>query len=389
MPGTLGTMTTTTDPFDPTAAWRRPVRIGAPADLLVALPAMLGFPPERSIVVACLGGDTGTALGAVMRHDLLVSRTGGLDTVMSAALDQFAAVAGRERASGAIAAIVDDTAVCTRPRGSCDHERRRRGCGRYLATRRHELVVSGLRTRLRRQSIRLLAVHVTTEVAAGQQWWSLLNDDRGGRLPDPSATAVAAAHVFEGRQILGSRADVAAVIAPDEAAQRAVAVELRALEQDPTAPDRLLSRGGLELVLRAVADFDPAAPPDPRRCAEIAVALRDRDVRDALIALSVGASAEDANALWTYLCRALPAPDRAEPATLLGFGTYVGREGPLAGMAFAAALESDPPHRLARLLDSALQAGMRPAAMRDLADTGFRCAKRLGVILPPAVPESK
>ncbi|HEY5857023.1 MAG TPA: DUF4192 domain-containing protein [Aldersonia sp.] len=382
-------MTTTADPFDPTASWQRPVRIGAPGDLLAALPAMLGFPPERSIVVACLGGDTGTALGAVMRHDLLVSRTRGLEPIMTAALDQFAAVAARERASGVIAAIVDDTAVCTRPRGSCDHRRRRRGCGRYLATRRHELVVAGLRTRLRRQSIHLLAVHVTAEVAAGQPWWSLRNDDRGGLLPDPSATAVAAAHVFEGRQIHGSRADVAAVIAPDETAQRAVAAELRALEQDPTAPERLLTRGGLELVLRAVAEFDPAAPPEFRRCAEIAVALRDRDVRDALIALSVGASAEDANALWAHLCRVLPAPDRAEPATLLGFGTYIRREGPLAGIAFAAALAADPPHRLARLLDSALQAGMRPDDMRDLADTGYRCAKRLGVILPPPLARTE
>ena len=39
-----------------------------------------------------------------------------------------------------------------------------------------------------------------------------------------------------------------------------------------------------------------------------------------------------------------------------------------------------------KLLDQALQAGLRPETVRGLADTGFEIAARLGVPLPPPDP---
>jgi hypothetical protein len=38
---------------------------------------------------------------------------------------------------------------------------------------------------------------------------------------------------------------------------------------------------------------------------------------------------------------------------------------------------------MAVMLDQALQSGMRPDQIRELAQTGYRLAKRLGVRLPP------
>jgi hypothetical protein len=38
---------------------------------------------------------------------------------------------------------------------------------------------------------------------------------------------------------------------------------------------------------------------------------------------------------------------------------------------------------MAGMLDTALQSGMRPEKIRDLATTGYRLADRLGVRLPP------
>jgi hypothetical protein len=38
---------------------------------------------------------------------------------------------------------------------------------------------------------------------------------------------------------------------------------------------------------------------------------------------------------------------------------------------------------MAGMLDTALQSGMRPERIRDLAVTGYRLADRLGVRLPP------
>jgi hypothetical protein len=55
----------------------------------------------------------------------------------------------------------------------------------------------------------------------------------------------------------------------------------------------------------------------------------------------------------------------------------------LAGLSLEAALRGDPDHRMAGMLDTALQSGMRPEQIRELAGTGYRLAKRLGVRLPP------
>ncbi|HZE18361.1 MAG TPA: DUF4192 domain-containing protein, partial [Mycobacterium sp.] len=40
-------------------------------------------------------------------------------------------------------------------------------------------------------------------------------------------------------------------------------------------------------------------------------------------------------------------------------------------------------HRMAGMLDTALQSGMRPERIRELALTGYRLAERMGVRLPP------
>jgi hypothetical protein len=68
---------------------------------------------------------------------------------------------------------------------------------------------------------------------------------------------------------------------------------------------------------------------------------------------------------------------------LLAFSAYARGDGPLAGVSLEAALRCEPDHRMAGMLDTALQSGLRPERIRDLAITGYRLAKRLGVRLPP------
>ena len=106
-------------------------------------------------------------------------------------------------------------------------------------------------------------------------------------------------------------------------------------------------------------------------------------VRDTLYALAVGADAAAAESLWAILARTLPEPWRVEALVLLAFSAYVRGDGPLAGLSLEAALRCDPDHRMAGMLDTALQSGMRPERIRELAGTGYRLAKRLGVSLPP------
>ena len=130
-----------------------------------------------------------------------------------------------------------------------------------------------------------------------------------------------------------------------------------------------------------VADGQQLGDPE---IAGLACALADVEVRDTLYALAIGHDAGDAESLWALLARTLPPPWRAEALVLLAFSAYVRGDGPLAGVSLEAALRCDPGHRMAGMLDTALQSGLRPERIRELAFTGYRLAERLGVRLPPA-----
>lgn len=100
--------------------------------------------------------------------------------------------------------------------------------------------------------------------------------------------------------------------------------------------------------------------------AEIATSLVDKRVRDALCNVGDSEDTAAAEALWTLLARVLPSPFRAEALTLLAFSAYLRGEGPLAGVALDAVLADDPGHRMASMLDKALQGGIRPDDLRVL-----------------------
>ena len=124
-------------------------------------------------------------------------------------------------------------------------------------------------------------------------------------------------------------------------------------------------------------------PARAQTSAVTACGLADVEVRDTLYALAVGHSAGDAESLWALLSRSLPTLWRAEALVLLAFSAYARGDGPLAGVSLEAALRCDPEHRMAGMLDTALQSGLRPEHIRELAVTGYRLAERLGVRLPP------
>ena len=146
----------------------------------------------------------------------------------------------------------------------------------------------------------------------------------------------------------------------------------------------------LEPATRAIVDAMAAAGRvgDGQRLsdaelARLACALGDVEVRDTLYALAVGQSAGEAESLWALLSRSLPAPWRVEALVLVAFSAYVRGDGPLAGVSLEAALRCQSGHRMAGMLDTALQSGLRPEHIRELAVTGYRLAQRLGVRLPP------
>ena len=202
------------------------------------------------------------------------------------------------------------------------------------------------------------------------------------------ASPLAAAAVLEGRRLYPRRADLQAVVAVADAARAASLVpaiteHAEARGADYCADPDGSGRRDVEAAMAISVRVRDGAELEDAELAMLACALTDVAVRDTLYALAVGADAGNAEALWAMLARTLPDPWRTEALVLLAFSAYVRGDGPLAGLSLEAALRSDPEHRMAGMLDTALQSGMRPEQIRELAGTGYRLAKRLGVRLPP------
>lgn len=356
------------------------VCVDDPAELIAAVPAMLGFTPERSVVVLVLrhaaGG--GAIVDAVVRFDL--DSPGGRRVRGATLASAIARICAHDEAAEVLAVLVDERAV--EPEAGVD----RPAC----AAGRFDVLVGSLGRRLAACDISLAGVWAVRSITAGQRWWTVTGPRRRGVLRDPAASLVTLTHVLDGRPIRGSRSELTALVAPDPAAQAEVAAHLadavaRARERYAVAARRGdpigYSRQALEHMLWQIANTASGAELLAPELAEMAAALRDRAVRDTMFALAVGDHAAAAEAVWAALTRALSGTDRAEAAALLGYSAYVRGDGPLAGIALDAALEADPGHPMALLLDTSLRLGMRPEQMRRLAHSGYRTAAGLGVDL--------
>ncbi|MET8779075.1 DUF4192 domain-containing protein [Nocardia sp. NPDC004654] len=358
------------------------LRVDDPGELLAALPALIEFVPERSLVVVVLRRPTapgsGSTIGPVLRFDLDQGRAKrGLAAVIASAVADICAA---EAATEVLAVIIDD-----RMRGP------RRPRTRGGATPGGKLIAAFAR-QLAAEEVTLKGAWAVAAIEAGRRWWSLLDTDQHGALPDPATSMVTFAYVLDGRPIHSSRSQLTDLVAQDRDSAQAVAIHLE--EALSMSHDRYVAairradpdgyrRRGLEQVLYRIADLDSGVAPIPRQIAELAVALRDRTVRDVLLALAVGEYAAAAEQLWVTLVQSLPGSDRANAAVLLAYSAYVRGDGPLAGIALNAALDTDPSHSMAILLDTALRSGMRPQELRRLAERALGIADDLGIDVGP------
>jgi hypothetical protein len=339
---------------------RRDFELNRPGAVIAALPAVLGFVPEHSLVLLSIEAGE---LGSVMRVDL--------SDAVADQISHLAEVAAAAGPEAAIAVIIDED-----------------GAGCPMCNDEYRDLCSSLTDELIRRDIVLWAVHVVDRVAVGGRWHCVDGCGAGGVIDDPSASPLAAAAVLDGRRLYARRADLQAVIAVDDRARSAaltgLIAEQAALREETRGNDRDAAvRRGVEAAMSAaaaVADGEQIGDPD---LAGLACALADVEVRDTLYALAVGHSAGDAESLWALLSRTLPTPWRAEALVLLAFSAYARGDGPLAGVSLEAALRCDPGHRMAGLLDTALQSGLRPEHIQELAVTGYQLAERVGVRLPP------
>ncbi|MEB4210829.1 DUF4192 domain-containing protein [Mycobacterium sp. 94-17] len=337
--------------------------LSRPGALIAALPAVLGFVPENSLILVSLGDGE---LGSVMRVDL--------GEELADRVEHLAEVAAAAAPEAVIAVIVNaDGAYCP----SCNEEYRQ--------------LSAALAAALSQNNIELWATHVVDRVALGGRWHCAEGCGSSGLIDDPSSSPLAAAAVLDGRRLYSRRADLQAVVAPDDPARSAALAgaltrqAARRRSAHRAQPVRC-TRGDVKAAMAAAARLAAGESLSDAEVATLGCALSDAQVRDILYALAVGESANEVESLWALLARRLPEPWRVEALVLIAFSAYARGDGPLAGVSLQEALRCKPGHRMAGMLDTALQSGLRPEDIRDLALTGYRLAKQFGVQLPPRRP---
>ncbi|GAB09345.1 hypothetical protein GOARA_036_00770 [Gordonia araii NBRC 100433] len=353
--------------------------------LLTAIPGLLGFLPERSLVVIAFDADASIVVTA--RHDLLIGDDGEPTTPMRETVADIADVCARGDAVVAAVAVVDDRFALSSP-----------VYRRLCADADDALVAAGVPGGVR-------AGFVIERFAAGRPWytcWWLLEgrgpsgadadvpemlgiDDPGfgcGLLGDPQASPIALERsLHTGRVVMASRSELAASLAPTAHCTD------DACRGKPRRPRPTTTAAGEAKLLRGALTLLTGSRPPEMTCANVRLlsrAVTTLGVRDALLALGAGENRFVAESAWRELARRGRGEIRASAATMLAHLYYLCGEGAYAGVAIDTALAACPTWHLARLLNTALAGGVHPALLWDVLTESYSAAQGLGVVLPPA-----
>jgi len=332
---------------------RRPslMRIGSPDSVLAVVPGLLGFHPDRSLVVAGAGEPRGR-IQVAFRYDLPEPPDpGGAGKIAAHAVSILA----QQRLTLAIVV----------------------GYGPGpMVTPVADALVSGLRQAG-------ITLHDMLRVENGRYWSYTCRNPRccppEGTPFDPAAHPVAATMAATGNRALRDRAELAATIAPlsgldadtmrraTRSAEQSVIDLVRkgaAAGRQREAVQRILDEGlrAVSAVVRIYRQGDSIT--DTAQLARLAVALTDLRVRDDAWARMVPEFAEAHLRLWTDVVRRVPARYVPAPASLLAFVAWQMGSGALANIAVERALAADPAYSMASLLSEAISAGLPPSAAR-------------------------
>lgn len=301
------------------------LRLRRPADLVEAVPYLLGFHPRRSVVLVGLRPGSRSAqigqVGVTIRldtADLACDAQGAASRLADDAARGLAG-AGASRVIGVVFADAGD-----------DPEE----CGSAMQRATRSCVAMGL------------------EVLAFL----------GPEPPSDLAGVVAAQATYAGLVARPDRAALVALLEPEATAVRerhrsAVWEALAARSDQIAAGGRgRLHRSTMRALYAATRTLTLA---DDRQLSRFGAALTDVAIRDACW-LAIEAGRLDGEGLWRELAQRLPPPYDAAPLFLFGWIRWRAGDGALAGIAVQRSLASDPDYRAAGLLDSALRQGLDP-----------------------------
>ncbi|MFC4148046.1 DUF4192 domain-containing protein [Micromonospora mangrovi] len=320
--------------------------LASPADVLAAVPYLLGFHPTHSVVTV---GLTGTKVTVVSRADL--PDPAEVTRWVNAFAPQQIVVLGNVSATAVIVVGYGAAPIVTP-------------------------VVDVLRPRLLAAGIDLLD---TLRVTDGRFYSYQCRDPRccpvDGLPFDPTTSATAVRAIAAGQVALPDRAAlVASVAAVTGPARDAMTAATRRARQRLTA---VQAAGGRAAVIRlgraAVEDtFDRYRDEHVAADDEVAwltVLLTHIAVRDIAWEATTGTQPWHM-AVWTDLTRRADPSLAAAPASLLAFAAWREGLGALAAVALDRALTADPHYRLAHILDRALRDGIPPAVLEQWPSTG-------------------
>ncbi|WP_035303116.1 DUF4192 domain-containing protein [Actinokineospora inagensis] len=305
--------------------------------IIAALPYLIGFAPADCLVALTIR-DT-TEIGPLVRVDLPSPEN------QQAMADHLADILVGHNLAAAVLVVV--------------------GGGEPLG---HRFFVDTVTDALVGVGISVEHTLWTATVAVGEPWRSYTDPEQAGTVADPTTSALAAQFTVQGVVPYSSREAMAASLGsdpPEDLARRGELIRARAAVEEAGVPEKVAR-------VLAVVDRFAGEQADPELTEDdvvgLAVALVDPAVREACLEIPLTARDRGAARLWTRLARVLPGPWRAEPAFHVAMSAYLQGDGVFARVALGVALEAEPEHRLAALLDSAAHHGVPPGEVRVIID---------------------
>jgi hypothetical protein len=333
-----------------TANPTRPVlKLRGPADIVAAVPYMVGFEPADSLVVVALRGRRGR-VALTMRVDLPPPEWA------EECAGQLIGHLKRHRAERAVIAVYPASEG-----------------PRHPAVR---AVSDALTDRLERARIGIVEAVC---VHAGR-WWSLTCTVPDCCPPDGTpierdgTSTVDAAMVVEGRAVLPSREALASTLNP-VAGLAGKAAGYALIRVESSLVDRIWSGRRAEVAAESLAllraavqrrQETPMATLGVDEAARLIVGLDDVPVRDEVLTWFDGEEGAAAVGVLRELVRHAPPPFDVVPLTVFAWLSYLRGDGVIAGIAVDRALDADPTYNLARLLSDALDAALDPKAFREI-----------------------
>ncbi|MFG1808355.1 DUF4192 domain-containing protein [Streptomyces sp. NPDC049040] len=357
------------------------VVLHGPDELADALPFLLGYHPDDSIVLLALHGEHGR-LGGRLRLRLPEEPQDPTEWPDLARQLADCLVTGSMRRGGRPTSIV--VFLCRDPR---------------VGERSSEVME---RLRPLAQQLRIACGEMDVPVIealclSGGRWWSYCRPGSGGAGPEdpddgvpvaePGGSELAAAAAFHGIRMPLSLSDLESRLRPAEPRDPAheTALDLACARLVPRMLDRSagasvtqrtveLARGSLEVFASVPLINDPVRSDrrddellDHGQAAEMILGLQDHGARDQVVEWADPVRADAAIRLWRALarrCAGVYAEHAAALLALTGWVAWCSGDEAEARVALCAALDLEPHCTFARLLQHAVRQGLDPEAVR-------------------------